>query len=51
MKIAEIVTRLKTGELPPFRPIVKLPENSDVNPSVLNLMKDCWDVILIVPDG
>lgn len=33
---------VKKSELPCFRPIIKLPEGSDVNQQILALIKECW---------
>uniref|UniRef100_A0A914UHY5 Guanylate cyclase n=1 Tax=Plectus sambesii TaxID=2011161 RepID=A0A914UHY5_9BILA len=38
----DIIYRVVKGERPPFRPLVNLPQNSDVNPTIVNLIRDCW---------
>uniref|UniRef100_A0A914UU88 Guanylate cyclase n=1 Tax=Plectus sambesii TaxID=2011161 RepID=A0A914UU88_9BILA len=38
----EIVYRVVKGERPPFRPVINLPQKSDVNPTMVNLIRDCW---------
>uniref|UniRef100_A0A914XGJ1 Guanylate cyclase n=2 Tax=Plectus sambesii TaxID=2011161 RepID=A0A914XGJ1_9BILA len=38
----DVVYRVLKGERPPFRPIINLPANTDVNPTIVNLIRDCW---------
>ena len=41
--LSEVVERVKEGRTPNFRPT--LPDNmeQDINPAILNLIKECWE--------
>lgn len=38
----DIIRRLAKCESPPFRPSVKLGNDMNIEPAVLQLMNDCW---------
>uniref|UniRef100_A0A914VG35 Guanylate cyclase n=1 Tax=Plectus sambesii TaxID=2011161 RepID=A0A914VG35_9BILA len=38
----DVVYRVLKGERPPFRPLINLPANTDGNPTIVNLIRDCW---------
>ena len=38
-----MVYYVRKGEQPPCRPKVELSGETDINPAILHLMKDCWN--------
>lgn len=40
--LTEIVTKIRKGDAPLFRPFLRNERDADVDAQMINLMKDCW---------